>query len=64
MKTYLQALAAYLTGWLIAQSIFTRVANYVRADAIQNDRDGWRTELSVALAQELANRLHGVEVVR
>lgn len=49
MKTYLKCLAAYLTGWVIAQSLFNRVRHYVW------DRDGY--DVKVEIATFVAERL-------
>lgn len=52
MKTYLKCLAAYLTGWIIAQGLFLRAFNYfVRS----TKEEGWR-KVATGIADELQAR--------
>lgn len=54
-RQYAICLAAYLTGWVIAQNIYNRLSRAWLGgddDAVAK----WRTEMAVAIADELESR--------
>lgn len=57
MKTYLKCLAAYLTGWVIAQSIFNRVMKHVRDREWDNEKD----DMAKRCAKEVIYLLSEIE---
>lgn len=52
-RLYLTCVAAYLTGWPIANAIFNRVVRYMRREAIEAEHHEWRDELADRIALTL-----------
>jgi hypothetical protein len=54
-RQYAICLAAYLTGWVIAQNIYNRLSRaWLGGD--DSEVQAWRTELAVAVADEVESR--------
>lgn len=55
-RHYLTCLAAYLTGWVIAQSIFNRVWRHVLNDQTSQERKAFIEEMADIVADKLESR--------
>jgi hypothetical protein len=54
MKNYLQSLAAYLTGWVIAQNLYQRL--------IAQSQEEFKREVAAYVVDEIEARLEGREM--
>jgi hypothetical protein len=54
--TYWKTVGAYLTGWLITQSILHRVWRRLIRRPVEREQQAWRQKLATALVDDLKAR--------
>lgn len=56
-RTFITCLAAYLTGWPIANAIFNRIVRHVRREALEAEGNEWRDGIADRIVDRIEDSL-------